>query len=138
MTQIIEATPTFRPVQFFKTFIYHIVFYMLGPFSALIISCFETWVYIRNIAFIPSFQSSPLNFFFIIQLFQSSIWITVLLLFIRHQYDDNDDPEAHRHEFFPFLVLANNLIARQFIIGVRAGTTSKRYFLRSTRELLRR
>ena len=54
MTEYIDATPVFELKQFVKVFIYHLLWMALGPFSAIIIRCFEPTIYIKNLGFIPS------------------------------------------------------------------------------------
>ena len=59
MSDITDSEPVWIPSQFAKAIVYHLLFGILGPFSALIIRCFETTIYIQNCGFIPS--ESPLK-----------------------------------------------------------------------------
>ena len=47
-------SPIFEVSHFVKALIYHILFFMmLGPFSAIVICCFESGNYIKNMGFLP-------------------------------------------------------------------------------------
>ena len=75
MTEYIDATPVFELKQFVKVFIYHILWQVLGPFSAIIIRCFEPTVYIKNLGFIPSCSRAVRSFF----LTQLILWIPMVI-----------------------------------------------------------
>ena len=54
MYNIALVSPTFMHRNFFRFFIYHIITYMiLGPFSGLVLICFEPMTALKSMAFLP-------------------------------------------------------------------------------------
>ena len=132
--QMTDSTPTVIPKQLFKALIYHILFYMVGPFGSPIIYCFETKIYIQNLGFLPS-SFSTMNGIFIIQSIQFLAWAACLYLFIKNRSEANDFTDEHQLDMFPLMVSLILQFIRIFIISIRAGTTPMKLFLKQSKTL---
>ena len=121
MTEYIDATPVFEPKQFVKVFIYHLLWIALGPFSAIIIRCFEPTVYIKNLGFLPS--CGDIRAFFIIQM---TLWIPMVVavgIYVMEWYKASDSQEEVGLNAYPLYYLGLSIFSRYVIIASRAGTT---------------
>ena len=138
MKDITDSSCVFIPKQFFKALAYHILWGLMGPFSALIILCFETKIYIQNLGFIPSNKASVLlTGLFYAQSMPVVIYLVPLILFLKEQYEIVVLEEMKDRTLSPFILIAVtvNLLLRYFVICVRSGTTPIPHFLRQSKRL---
>ena len=122
MTTMTDASPIFVPIQFYKAFIYHILFMNFGPFCTPLLLCFETRLFLVNVGFLPSCNKMS-NIFFMAQTMTFMMWITCIYFYVSDYLEATDDVSLSKPYIAPVVVCGVLQASRYFTIATRHGTT---------------
>ena len=126
IVDISEYKVEFKVGRFFKMFVYHILFFIIGPLVTLLMGIFDSFSLANNACFSPFTNQ---KFIFFLQLFQ---WLATVYFFItwglQYLYPwDDFIGGIYIEELYFFCI---HLAIRSFVIAVRYGFASElRYLL---------
>ena len=111
-----KVYPSFHVSQFMKSFFYNILFMMfLGPFSIVILLCFENTTCLKNSSFIPMKITMR---FYVMQTVIYLFFVTLVAIAV-HDYKTQD--EENRIDLTQLYLLAWMILTRTTIIAIRHG-----------------